>query len=232
VAKALRGGFTGFKDSEHLRREEKLEEMDDEDLERWVKKRPKDVLARWKWSERLKENGDLDAYVREREQLLLMKSGLDVSEKSTLFHQLADFCLKELRQPERGRQALEKFVAAHPKAPEAIPTCVRIRRIEAQMAQEWFADKLGQELSRQGYPASTRLKQIKQRTRKALRIEALLPDIQSGRIRFQRHQRELLEQFEMYPMHRHDDGPDAVSMAYTAAKTKHRVIQTSAKRLR
>jgi predicted phage terminase large subunit-like protein len=104
--------------------------------------------------------------------------------------------------------------------------------VESQMAQEWFADKLGQELARNGYPASTRLKQIKQRTRKSLRIEALLPDVQSGKIRFQRHQRELLEQFEMYPMHKHDDGPDAVSMAYTATKTKNRVVTTSAKRLR
>jgi predicted phage terminase large subunit-like protein len=104
--------------------------------------------------------------------------------------------------------------------------------VEAQMAQEWWADKLGQALSAQGYPASTRLQHVKQRTRKSLRIEALLPDVQSGRIRFQKYQRGLLEQFEMYPMHKHDDGPDAVSMAFTAAKTKNRVINTSAKRLR
>jgi predicted phage terminase large subunit-like protein len=104
--------------------------------------------------------------------------------------------------------------------------------VEAQMAQEWWADKLGQALSAQGYPASTRLQHVKQRTRKSLRIEALLPDVQSGRIRFQKYQRGLLEQFEMYPMHKHDDGPDAVSMAFTAAKTKNRVINTSTKRLR
>jgi predicted phage terminase large subunit-like protein len=104
--------------------------------------------------------------------------------------------------------------------------------VESQMAQEWWADKLGQALSAQGYPATTRLQHVKQRTRKSLRIEAMLPDVQSGRIRFQKYQRGLLEQFEMYPMHKHDDGPDAVSMAFTAAKTKNRVITTSAKRLR
>jgi predicted phage terminase large subunit-like protein len=90
--------------------------------------------------------------------------------------------------------------------------------VEAQMAQEWFADKLSDELKKYGYPSMTRLKKIKQRTRKSLRIEALLPDIQSGRIRFRQNQRALLEQFEMYPMHRHDDGPDACSMAFEAAK--------------
>jgi predicted phage terminase large subunit-like protein len=91
--------------------------------------------------------------------------------------------------------------------------------IESQMAQEFFADKLAEELQKQGYPSMTRLKKIKQRTRKALRIEALLPDIQNGRIRFRKTYREALEQFEMYPMHKHDDFPDTVAMAYDAATT-------------
>jgi predicted phage terminase large subunit-like protein len=104
--------------------------------------------------------------------------------------------------------------------------------VEAIMAQEWFADKLGEELQRHGYPASTRLKKVKNRTAKQLRIEALLPDIQNGKIRFSRKHRLLLEMFEMYPMHKHDDGPDALASAYMAAKTKSSVITTSAKRLR
>jgi predicted phage terminase large subunit-like protein len=91
--------------------------------------------------------------------------------------------------------------------------------VEAQQAQEWWADKLAEALHAKGYPAITRLKQIKQRTRKSLRIESLLPDIQSGKIRFRKHQRLLLEMFELYPSHNHDDGPDALSMALTAAKT-------------
>ncbi|GGF88397.1 phage terminase large subunit [Paenibacillus abyssi] len=90
--------------------------------------------------------------------------------------------------------------------------------VEAQQAQEWFADKVAEALVKRGYPAQTRLKQIKQRTRKALRIEALLPDIQAGRIRFKKDQRLLLEMFELYPNHNHDDGPDALSMALQAAK--------------
>jgi predicted phage terminase large subunit-like protein len=91
--------------------------------------------------------------------------------------------------------------------------------VESQQAQEWWAEKLAEELQAKGYPAITRLKQIKQRTRKSLRIESLLPDIQSGKIRFRRHQRLLLEMFELYPNHNHDDGPDALHMAITAAKT-------------
>jgi len=100
--------------------------------------------------------------------------------------------------------------------------------VEAQQAQEWFAQKVAEELQKRGYPAHTRLKQIKQRTRKALRIEALLPDIQAGRIRFKREQRLLLEMFELYPNHNHDDGPDALSMAISIArKGNKRPAQTT-----
>jgi predicted phage terminase large subunit-like protein len=106
--------------------------------------------------------------------------------------------------------------------------------VEAQMAQEFFAEKLAEDLLRNGYPANTRLKQIKQRMRKQLRIESLAPDIQSGKLRFRKEHSLLLEQFELYDGGKrvNDDGPDAVHMAYTAAKTPNRVITTSAKRLR
>lgn len=104
--------------------------------------------------------------------------------------------------------------------------------VEAQQAQEWFADKLAQELQKRGYPSHTRMKQIKQRTRKSLRIEALLPDIQAGRIRFRRDQRLLLEMFELYPNHNHDDGPDALSMALSVAQSSSGYIRTARKRTR
>lgn len=104
--------------------------------------------------------------------------------------------------------------------------------VEAQMAQEWFADKLGEALQKHGYPSLTRLKKIKQRTRKSLRIEAMLPDIQAGRIRFKESQRALIEQFEMYPMHKHDDGPDACSMALEAAKGSKVIVRSLNKRTR
>lgn len=104
--------------------------------------------------------------------------------------------------------------------------------VEAQQAQEWFAHKLGEALARVGYPAHTRMRQIKQRTRKALRIEALLPDIQSGRIRFRKEQRLLLEMFELYPNHNHDDGPDALAMAVAVAQTSTVTVRTVDKRMR
>lgn len=99
--------------------------------------------------------------------------------------------------------------------------------VEAQMAQEFFADKLEEELQRNGYPAYTRLRKVKQKTRKQLRIEALLPDIQNGKLRFNRNHRLLIEMFELYPNHNHDDGPDALSDAYKAAKKLRRMASST-----
>lgn len=100
--------------------------------------------------------------------------------------------------------------------------------VEAQMAQEFIADKMSERLQARGYPSHTRIKQIKQRTRKALRIEALLPDIQSGKIRFHRKFKNSpeMEQFEMYPMHKHDDFPDAVAMLASIAKSGQTYVKT------
>ena len=100
--------------------------------------------------------------------------------------------------------------------------------VESQAMQEFIADKMTDELQARGYPAHTRLKQIKQRTRKELRIEALLPDIQKGKIRFHRKFRNSpeLEQFELYGMHPHDDFPDSVSMLTMVAKERRSTART------
>ncbi len=89
---------------------------------------------------------------------------------------------------------------------------------EAQMAQEFFVDKLKEELQAICYPAHTRVKKIQQRTRKELRIEAMLPDIEKGNIVFSRKHSLLLEQFERYGTNYWDDLPDAQEMAISAVK--------------
>lgn len=86
--------------------------------------------------------------------------------------------------------------------------------IESQMAQEFFADTLRDRLQEIGYPAHRRINPIRQRARKELRIEAMSPDTQNGKIRFSRKHTELLMQYERYPMVSHDDMVDAVEMAY------------------
>lgn len=89
---------------------------------------------------------------------------------------------------------------------------------EAQAAQEFFVQKLKESLHKAGYPSHSRVKEVHQRTRKDLRIEALLPDIESGTIIFSRKHSLLLEQFELYGSGSHDDLPDALTMAIDASK--------------
>lgn len=89
--------------------------------------------------------------------------------------------------------------------------------VEAQMAQEFFADTLSDRLLEIGYPAHLRLVPVKQRTKKELRIEAMSPDAHNGKIRFKRSQTDLLGQYEKYPMVDHDDMVDATEMAFSMA---------------
>jgi predicted phage terminase large subunit-like protein len=91
---------------------------------------------------------------------------------------------------------------------------------ESQAAQEFFVDQLKGHLQAVGYPATTRVQKIYQRSRKELRIEAMLPDIENGTILFNRSHRLLLEQFERYGSNWHDDVVDANEMAVSVAKKK------------
>lgn len=97
---------------------------------------------------------------------------------------------------------------------------------EAQMAQEFFVDELKKALSAAGYPAHTRVKKIQQRQRKELRIEAMLPDIENGRIQFSRRHGLLLEQFELYGQSAHDDLPDSMAMALSIGKKSKIQLKT------
>lgn len=90
--------------------------------------------------------------------------------------------------------------------------------VETVAAQEFFADVLRDHLAMDGYPAHARIRKINNRTRKELRIESMLPDIESGKIRFCRKHALLLEQFERYGQGSHDDMPDAAEMAIRVSK--------------
>ncbi|WP_250886812.1 hypothetical protein [Bacillus sp. SM2101] len=89
---------------------------------------------------------------------------------------------------------------------------------EAQMAQEFFVDKLKEALRNANYPAHSRVHKIQQRQRKELRIEAMLPDIESGGIQFSNNHALLLEQFERYGTGEHDDLIDAMEQAISISK--------------
>ena len=95
---------------------------------------------------------------------------------------------------------------------------------EAVAAQEFFVDTLKERLAHTGYPAHSRVKKVYQRSRKELRIEAMLPDIESGKIRFKTTHALLLEQFERYGQGSHDDMPDALEIALSVSKRAKRKV--------
>lgn len=106
--------------------------------------------------------------------------------------------------------------------------------VEAVFGQEFIADAMADRLQAMGYPSHTRMKYIKHRTRKELRIEALLPDIQNGNIRFHKNlPKEFMTQFEFYGTGApHDDAPDSCAMAYSTAKGGETTVRTIRKRTR
>ncbi|MBS4195339.1 phage terminase large subunit [Bacillus sp. FJAT-49870] len=97
---------------------------------------------------------------------------------------------------------------------------------ESQAAQEFFVDELKKALTRVGYPAGTRVKKIYQRSRKELRIEAMLPAIESKELQFNRNHALLLEQFEQYGTGAHDDVIDGLEMAVSAVSESDVVVRT------
>lgn len=98
--------------------------------------------------------------------------------------------------------------------------------VESIAAQEFFADELKKELQRKGYPAEQRLKKIYSRTRKELRIESMLPNIENGTIKFNRRHALLLEQFEGYGQGSADDLPDSLHMAISALQDAEISVST------
>jgi len=97
--------------------------------------------------------------------------------------------------------------------------------VEAIALQEYFADTLSTYLQARGYPSKRRIKKIYHRSRKELRIESMLPDIDTKKIQFNRKHTLLHEQLERFGQGAHDDLPDALSMALNVSKDVKRVVQ-------
>lgn len=97
--------------------------------------------------------------------------------------------------------------------------------VEAVALQEYFADTLTTYLQNRGYPTKRRIKKIYHRSRKELRIEAMLPSIDTKKLLFNDGHILLLEQMERFGQGGHDDLPDALSMALSVSENVKRPIR-------
>jgi len=138
-------------------------------------------------------------------------------EKSTGTLFVIDAWGERIKPDEFMKKIVEKVI-------EYQPTVIAA---EAQAAQEFFVDELKKALVRVGYPADTRVKKIKHRSRKELRIEAMLPSIENKTIQFNRNHALLLEQFEGYGQGgTHDDVIDGLEMAVSASNEGEVIVRT------
>jgi len=84
--------------------------------------------------------------------------------------------------------------------------------VEAIQFQEFFRQQLNARALADGVHLPTL--PVYPSTDKELRIQSLQPAIRNGNIVFHRSQKLLYDQLRLFPLAGHDDGPDAVQMAY------------------
>ena len=88
---------------------------------------------------------------------------------------------------------------------------VRKVGLEAVQFQEFLVLELEKRQNR--HSVHFRVERIRPTGDKIARIQNLQPFIATGKLRFARPQRLLLEQLQAFPKGAHDDGPDALEMA-------------------
>lgn len=88
--------------------------------------------------------------------------------------------------------------------------------VETVQAQYDMYRQLKEKAMQQGL-YSTRILPVNQKVKKEDRIETLEPLVESGYLRFNKGQRLLLEQLELFPNHDNDDLPDALASAVEIA---------------
>lgn len=88
--------------------------------------------------------------------------------------------------------------------------------MEINQFQEFLSDELKKRSSKVN--AYVPVHNRRNTSDKEGRIQSLQPHISSGTIRFSRKHITLIDQLSKFPMGAHDDGPDALEMAFSAAK--------------
>lgn len=115
------------------KKQRQMDAMKNDELEKWVGRRPSDAVALEAWCGRLQKSGDQRAYARAAERLLEIKSELAFEEKCMLYLRIADLYVGPLDQPLHARELLRKFVRNYPKSQEAEMVQERIARISESL---------------------------------------------------------------------------------------------------
>jgi predicted phage terminase large subunit-like protein len=85
--------------------------------------------------------------------------------------------------------------------------------VEATAFQQFFADEMARRSQAQGVYLP--MEPVHPGTDKLMRISSMQPAIRNGQILLHRSQRLLWDQLRLFPLADHDDGPDALHMAFS-----------------
>ncbi|SHE66573.1 phage uncharacterized protein (putative large terminase), C-terminal domain-containing protein [Seinonella peptonophila] len=226
--------------------QEHKEEMDESSEVLWADVQPLYRLYKWKWdngskafsTEYQNEPIDRESMLFDPETFHYYDPDLDFKSSQFDIFMGVDFAMGKKERGDysalvilaQNRRTQTKYVAEaignklHPdqfldlivdKVVEWQPDRIAA---DANVAQEFLVWTLRQRLKAVNYPEYTRVKEVKNRTRKELRIEAMHPDIEGGKILFNKRHSLLLEQFEKYGTNGHDDLLDALEMAVSIAR--------------
>ena len=110
--------------------EARVDAMDDETLQKWVEKNPREPTGVEALCERLKKGGDLEGYARQREYFLKLDARLSVEEKCHFYNELADLYFGPLEQHESGRAALDALIKEFPREYQASLARERLKNVE------------------------------------------------------------------------------------------------------
>jgi predicted phage terminase large subunit-like protein len=172
-------------------REENIVWFDDKDLyDQFGRQLPLDIYGFWDIAIGKNSRSDYNAIVtigRDRRTGIIYV--LDAWAKKCPMHQALEVCIEKIR--EYGH---------------------KIFGVETIQAQHDMYRQLRERLIKAGL-YKTRVKAVQPRTKKEERIEGLEPLFENGAIRLKRNQRLLVEQLVFFPMHDHDDLPDALASA-------------------
>lgn len=97
--------------------------------------------------------------------------------------------------------------------------------LESNNFQGRMARDIYEVAAKQG--VSIRVQSLLNTMPKHARISMLEPHLNTGRIRLSRRQTELLEQLRQFPLAKHDDGPDALAMAFEATRVERPRVHVS-----
>ncbi len=110
------------------------------------------------------------------------------------------------------------------KPKEIIATILQYHQLRSflrfTMETNQFQIVLSQELKDASHKAKKPLSvyEVNHTSDKVSRIQSLEPLVSSGRLRFSRRHRQLIDQLRQFPKAAHDDGPDALEMAIAASR--------------